>query len=384
MPLWINGYRFPDPIHISTFTAIPYTTFPTASVVTAVDTGELRTVGPAAWVTYVGSFAGGPNVAQPMGFAPGTMYFTLGAPAAVVAVPDTMLPGTPTISLGAAASTDYNGFIATKETNFVAAGTAVAGTDSTAVNNILVNVVRLKDSTTNEGIETPTGEEVFGLLQAWDDATVVDGSAVAANPNENLQISFVYYSEVPGPPPAPAITGYSLPAGTYYFAPSTNELIASMSFAALLGDTSPLPDFITRVYYVDSFAAAQLANYPQGAIVIAMDTDEERRAGATRWMYSGDDSVTLTGAAADYTITDDDGYKTIEVDCNGVQRTLVLPTAADNSGRIITVVKIDGGAFNVVIDGEGAETINGALNYILGAQWNTVTLQCNGTGWIVI
>ena len=58
MPLYVNGYKHPDPIHIDTFTGVAYTEYPLGYVVTAEDTGELRVVGPASWITFYGSLTG--------------------------------------------------------------------------------------------------------------------------------------------------------------------------------------------------------------------------------------------------------------------------------------------------------------------------------------
>lgn len=338
------------------------------------------------YVSTIGAGLGSTKLyAQPAGFVPGTSYFTLGAPAGVVAVPDTMLPGTPTLAIGGASSVTNGGYLAVIEPNFVAAGTPVAGLTSVSVDGRIVTAVSIKDAATNEPVETPTGEEVFGLLQAWDDATTIDGVAVAANPNENTQISFVYYSKVPGPPPAPAVTAYSLPAGTYYFAPNIHTTLASTSYSVLLGGDAPLPDVMTRVYYVATFAGVAYTAYPQGSIVVALDTDEVRNVGSTRWHYvRGSRIETRTGAAATATLTDSDGVETLLVDCAGADRTPELPVAANNTGRIITVVKIDAGADNVILEGNGAETISGGANVIWNAQWSARTVQSNGTFWVLI
>jgi hypothetical protein len=107
--------------------------------------------------------------------------------------------------------------------------------------------------------------------------------------------------------------------------------------------------------------------------------------------YNSDGSATLTwthgqtgvytSTDESYTVLDGDGYKTILVSTGASNRTPVLPTAADNAGREITFKKIDTGAGYVVIEGEGAETINGTANFTLNYQYDWVTLVCDGTAW---
>jgi len=58
-------------------------------------------------------------------------------------------------------------------------------------------------------------------------------------------------------------------------------------------------------------------------------------------------------------------------------------TAADG-GRLVTVIKADGGAGSVTIDGESAQTINGAATVSLASQYKYATLLSDGSNWIII
>jgi len=86
----------------------------------------------------------------------------------------------------------------------------------------------------------------------------------------------------------------------------------------------------------------------------------------------------------DYTITDIDGYRVILVSTGNTGRTITLPTAADNAQRIITIKKIDSGTGTVTIDGEGAETIDGATTFVIDKRYDSVTIQCDGSAWYAI
>jgi len=86
--------------------------------------------------------------------------------------------------------------------------------------------------------------------------------------------------------------------------------------------------------------------------------------------------------SSDYTILDNDCYDTIMVVAGAANRTVTLPLAANNSGRRITVTKVDtGSTYNVIIDGNGSETIDGNLTVTIRAGYRSVTVVSNGTSW---
>lgn len=97
----------------------------------------------------------------------------------------------------------------------------------------------------------------------------------------------------------------------------------------------------------------------------------------------GSESV-LVRTNNDYTVLDGDGYTTILFSTGASNRTLTLPTLADNSNRVIRVKKIDSDVGTVIIDGEGAETIEGAATYVLNEQYNEVVIQAYSTEWTIL
>ena len=78
-----------------------------------------------------------------------------------------------------------------------------------------------------------------------------------------------------------------------------------------------------------------------------------------------------TATATDYTI-----------DCTANSFTVSLPTAASIAGRVYNIKNTGSGA--IIVDPNGSETIDGALTYTLGAQYQCVTVQSNGTNWIIV
>ncbi|MCK9570640.1 hypothetical protein M0R72_16955 [Candidatus Pacearchaeota archaeon] len=88
---------------------------------------------------------------------------------------------------------------------------------------------------------------------------------------------------------------------------------------------------------------------------------------------------------ADYTITDTDpDVVFIGAITALATATIVLPTAADNTGREITVIVAgDPGTNDVVIDGEGGETINGAATKTNSDIYSVIKTKCNGAAWFI-
>jgi hypothetical protein len=71
----------------------------------------------------------------------------------------------------------------------------------------------------------------------------------------------------------------------------------------------------------------------------------------------------------------------VKVDASGGVRTVNLPAASGNSGLFYTILKSDSSANAVTIDGNASETINGSTTFLLTAQYQSVTLRCDGANW---
>lgn len=81
------------------------------------------------------------------------------------------------------------------------------------------------------------------------------------------------------------------------------------------------------------------------------------------------------------TITDD----IIKGDTSGGAFTITLPAVATATGKILTFIRTGAGVNALTIDGNGAETIDGAAtNATMDAQYDSLTILCDGTEWFII
>ena len=93
--------------------------------------------------------------------------------------------------------------------------------------------------------------------------------------------------------------------------------------------------------------------------------------------------VNLADASA--TLTLDHVNKTLLI-ANTAARTLTLPPAATvRAGGWLRVVKTSAAAFAVTLDGNGAETVDGAATYAgIDALYDCALLLCTGGEWVVL
>ena len=94
--------------------------------------------------------------------------------------------------------------------------------------------------------------------------------------------------------------------------------------------------------------------------------------GSANWYVISDsrklEQAKIATVTANTTLTHLHG--SVMVDATGGARTITLPEAAKAVGYIYTIEKIDASGNAVTIDGNGAETINGALTQVLAGQWD--------------
>jgi hypothetical protein len=64
--------------------------------------------------------------------------------------------------------------------------------------------------------------------------------------------------------------------------------------------------------------------------------------------------------------------------------TITLPTSVGTKGRQYTIKKTDASANLVIIDGAGAETIDGELTIELAVQYESMTIHSDNAGWVIV
>jgi hypothetical protein len=87
--------------------------------------------------------------------------------------------------------------------------------------------------------------------------------------------------------------------------------------------------------------------------------------------------LALTTKSANYTLTASDEIITVTAGA-----TITLPTAVGAIGRTYTIKRT--GSSDVIIDGDGSQTIDGATTHTLTAQYMYVKVVSDGTNWIII
>lgn len=87
--------------------------------------------------------------------------------------------------------------------------------------------------------------------------------------------------------------------------------------------------------------------------------------------------------AGDYTLADNDKFNFLMGVTSTTTMTITLPVAANNKDREVTVYQ-NIAAGKMIVDGNGAETINGATTTAITTQYIYVRVKCTGTEWIII
>lgn len=99
-------------------------------------------------------------------------------------------------------------------------------------------------------------------------------------------------------------------------------------------------------------------------------------------VISGVDPAGIKAVTTTYTQTQNDG--TILGNATGGAFTVTLLSAARMIGQRVTIKKTDASANAVTIDGNSAETIDGAATVALSTQYAFRTIQSDGSNWHVI
>lgn len=122
-----------------------------------------------------------------------------------------------------------------------------------------------------------------------------------------------------------------------------------------------------------------------GSMLYRSDTGKFRVRNSTTTyniaVEGGPHILPFAAKSAGYTTTAADGMLT--VDASGASRTITLVTAVGNAGLQYTIKKIDSSVNTVVIDGNGSQTIDGAVTVSLSRQYEAITIISDGANWLI-
>jgi len=98
---------------------------------------------------------------------------------------------------------------------------------------------------------------------------------------------------------------------------------------------------------------------------------------SSKLSVAGSLSLAITTISTGTTL--DATHYTVLCDTSGGGFTVTLPAAATCAGRVYVVKNKS--TNTATVQGNGAETIDGSNTYALSAQWQSVTIQSDGTAW---
>lgn len=101
----------------------------------------------------------------------------------------------------------------------------------------------------------------------------------------------------------------------------------------------------------------------------------EAVAGAFSYKYAS--VITTTYSASIETVI------LVNDDTAGGAVTVTLPAAAKSMDKAYYIKKL-GTTGNVVIDGNGSETIDGSTTVTISTQYTSLNIYCNGTAWYIV
>jgi len=131
---------------------------------------------------------------------------------------------------------------------------------------------------------------------------------------------------------------------------------------------------------ISATAASTPVNVAVGTNGLFLKADSAQASGLV-WAPASALVLSVSAKTANYTAVPTDDV----ILCSGTSFTVTLYAASGNSGRTITVKKTDISTSNVfTIDGNGSETIDGALTTTVDTQYEEVTLVCDGSNWHVL
>ncbi len=134
-----------------------------------------------------------------------------------------------------------------------------------------------------------------------------------------------------------------------------------------------------------TFSGATNVTFPTSGTLAANTAATPTVAGIVTTYVPVVASAIKSVSSANYTILTADGYDIILVSTGAADRTITLPAASENGGRVIRVKKTDAGAGTVIITRAGSDTIDANTTRVLSSQYDSISLGCDGSSnWPIL
>ena len=115
----------------------------------------------------------------------------------------------------------------------------------------------------------------------------------------------------------------------------------------------------------------------------ANDVLQSDGSGGLSWVPQSGGGLTVESKNADATLTGTNKF--IKANSGGGAITLTLPAASTAGSGAIFVIKDIGNASSnaITLEGNGSETIDGALNKIISTNFASIEVVCDGSNWFI-
>lgn len=172
-------------------------------------------------------------------------------------------------------------------------------------------------------------------------------------------------------------------AGITLTTPFSSNLLLGASPAALETGVdaaiAAAPNDFWAGPFIDNFGARRRSEDYAALLITSADANA-----ASNWLDGAAgggalDRADIEFADSPYTVAT--GVDVVLADATGGAITVNLPPAANATNRVLRVKKIDASGNAVTVDGDGAETIDGAATQALAAQYDALTIFSDGTSW---
>jgi hypothetical protein len=170
-------------------------------------------------------------------------------------------------------------------------------------------------------------------------------------------------------------------AGTDTIAGATSKVMSIVNTGAhFIAESTSNPD---QYAVIDLGTVGDLGITAAKIAANAVETAKILDANVTKAkLATGAKDLAVTSKTANYTLVAAD--ELVSCDSSGGAFTLTLPTAVGLTGRVFTLKKTDSSFNAVTIDGNGTETIDGALTKKLSTQNEMIRIVSNGSNWLII